>query len=237
VSSDVGADVRDQVVDACRILAVGGHEHLFLGHVSARASGQDRFWVKSTGLGLGEVGHEDLVLVDLDGRRREGEGPLHGELPIHTEIHRRRAEVTCVVHTHPFHVAAFSASNAEFAMVSQESTWFTEGIARFESALRIETIELGQRLAETLGDRSAAILRNHGLVVAASSVERAVVLAIALEQSLRVQVAAALFGDVVAIPESEAARIRASLDPPDGSRVRATYRYLRRRAGRSEPTG
>ena len=49
-------DVRQLLVDACRILAANGQEHFAFGHVSARdAPGADRFWFKGRGRGLGDL--------------------------------------------------------------------------------------------------------------------------------------------------------------------------------------
>jgi L-ribulose-5-phosphate 4-epimerase len=103
VSASPSLELRELVASACRILHNEGHEHFYLGHVSAREPGSNLVCVKPAGIGLGEVASaDDVVVMDLDGRKIEGARPLHHEMPIHTEIYRRRPDVNCVVHTHPF---------------------------------------------------------------------------------------------------------------------------------------
>lgn len=224
--------LRDLVAAACRILFNEGHEHLYLGHVSARAEpGSDRFWVKPTGMGLGEVTADDLVLVGLDGTRLAGDRPLHHELPIHAEIYRRRPEVTAVVHTHPPFASALAASSATLRIVSQDSVPFAGGVGSYDSAELVVTSEQGRRLAEALGDGHAVLLRNHGIAVADASVEGAVCLAVGLERSVRIQLAATMLGSVVEIGPDELATMTDYFAGSYANRTAITFEYLRRRAG------
>jgi L-fuculose-phosphate aldolase len=222
-------DRRDRLVVACRILEAGGHEHFFLGHVSVRAAeGSDGFWVKPSGLGLGEVGPDDLLRLDLDGVRVSGGGPIHQEMPLHAEIYRRRPDVGAIVHTHPAYASALAASDSPFRIVSQDSLPFLGGIARYDHAHLISTQDRGQAVAVTLGDRGLVLLRNHGIAAVGASLEQAVYLAVAFERSVRTQAIAASLGAVVEIPADEAAALVAELDAgPD--RSRAIFEYLGRR--------
>lgn len=204
-----------------------------LGHVSARASDPDTYWVKPGPIGLAEVSRETLVRVDLDGHRLEGDGPLHGELPIHAEIYRRRPDVGCVVHTHPLVVAAFSASDASFKLVGQDSVPFLDGVPAYDSPLLVVTPDRGRAVADSLGEKAAVIMRNHGLTVAAASIERAVVLAVMLERSLRIQVAAAALGTVLPMSADEARTMADEFESYAPGRIMATWAYLGRRAGGS----
>ena len=223
---------RDLIAAACRILFHEGQEHLYLGHVSARPeAGADRFWIKPTGMGLGEVTADDLVLVDLDGNRLAGEQPLHHELPIHAEIYRRRPDVMAVVHTHPLHASALAASNGTVRMVSQDSVPFAAGVGWYDSAELVVTPGQGAAMAEALGDRALVVLRNHGFAAADGSVEGAVVLAVGFERSLRVQLLAAQLGEVVEIRPDELASMVDYFARSYGNRTRITFEYLRRRAG------
>jgi len=224
-SGDDGATAR--LAEACRILALEGQEHFFLGHASIRAEDRSAAWVKPSGIGLAEMRPADAVLVSLDGVRLGGSTrPLHGELPIHLAIYRRRPDVGAIVHTHPQHVAAFAASDARFEMVSQDSLVALAGIARYEDAELVDTGARGDALAAALGTLSIAILRNHGLVVAGPSIEETVVTAVSVERSLACQLAATRFGAVRPIPDEAASRMAASFGP---ARTAAIYGWLARR--------
>jgi ribulose-5-phosphate 4-epimerase/fuculose-1-phosphate aldolase len=67
----------------------------------------------------------------------------------------------------------------------------------------------GPKLLGLLGDRRVAILRNHGALVAAESVEDATSLALALEICARIQVEAAMVGGTPIPYQEELVRGRA----------------------------
>jgi L-fuculose-phosphate aldolase len=92
--------LREQVAWACRILARQGHADFTLGHVSARKS-DGTILMKRNGLGLDEITPADILTIDLDGRLVAGQGKVHLEYVIHTEVYKARPDVGSVVHTHP----------------------------------------------------------------------------------------------------------------------------------------
>jgi L-fuculose-phosphate aldolase len=227
----MATDVRQRVAEACRILAANRQEHFYLGHVSGReAPGSERYWVKPTGIGLGEVVPEDLVLVNLSGQRISGTRALHHELPIHTEIYRRRPDVNCVVHTHPFHAAAFASASAGFRMVSQDSVLFADGVGFYDSAVLVVTTDQGRRVAEALGPLKVVLMRNHGIAAAADTVEGATFFAVSFDRSLQLQATAASFGPISEISRDEVAAMNDYFDASYGGRVEATFEYLLRQA-------
>lgn len=225
-------DLRERLALACRVLHHEGHEHFYLGHLSARASDDGLVWVKPGGLGLEEIGADDLALMDLDGRLVEGAHRLHNEMPIHTEIYKRRPDVQAVVHTHPFFAAALAASDARVEMVSQDSIFFARGVGYYPSAELVTTAEQGQRLAEELADRRAVLMRNHGIAVAGESIEHAAVLAVSLERSCRLQLAAMQLGTLAPIPPEQVERMHRGFEQSHSGRNQALWSYLVRKLER-----
>jgi L-fuculose-phosphate aldolase len=224
-------DPRERLAAACRILQHEGHEHFYLGHASAReAPGSDRFWVKPTGMGLEEVEPDDLVLLDLDGRRISGTRPLHHEMPIHAEIYRARPDVNAVVHTHPFYAAAFAAAAADFLFVSEDSVVFADGFGRYDSAQLVVSSEQGRALAVALGRHGLVLLRNHGIAAVGGTIDSSVFLALSFDRSLRLQMAAAALGPVRQIDAEEVVAMQAYFEASYAGRVEVTFDYLRRRA-------
>lgn len=223
--------LRQMVSQACKVLYASGQEHFYLGHVSARDNGADRIWVKPSGLGLGEIEPGDVVACDLDNNKLTEGRPLHHEMPIHTEIYRRRPDVTCVVHTHPFHAAAYASAHADFKMVSQDSVLFANGVGYYDSAPLVVTPKQGRRLADSLGDANVVVLKNHGITAADSTVEGAVFLALSFDRSLRMQHAAAQFGEIRPISDDEVREMNDYFASSYGGRVETTWNYLLRQAG------
>lgn len=160
------SELREQVAWACRILALHGHSDLTLGHVSARRPVGDSYYLKSKGLGLEEVTPEDVVGLDLNGGRIWGQGEVHLEAPLHTEVYRARPDVGAVVHTHPPMTTALGATTAGLEFLNHDGVLFPDGVGTFEETPELITMPLqGEAVAKALGMRRAVLLRNHGVLV------------------------------------------------------------------------
>jgi L-fuculose-phosphate aldolase len=182
-------ELRQKLAYACRILAANGQNDAVYGHVTHRLPGEQTCWMKPAGIGLDEMTPDAAICIDLDGNVLAGDLPRHLEYPIHTEIFRARPDATCVIHTHPPFSIAFAATRLPLRAVSHEGSLFTPpDVPRFtRTANLITTRELGEAVAATLGASMACYLVNHGIVVAAASIERAVVAALCLERASYLQ--------------------------------------------------
>jgi L-ribulose-5-phosphate 4-epimerase len=225
-------ELRRQVSVGCRILAGEGHDDFVWGHVSARDPEGRGAWMKASGLGLEEVGEEDVILVDAGGELIEGGGGLHIEYPIHTEILAARSDVGAVAHTHAEHAVALAAAGERLRPVSHAATLFVPPeVPRFTlTADLIETPELGRAVADSLGGRDAIFLVNHGIVTTGRDVVDAVVRAVLLERACAVQLKVRAHGGRPTwSPDDEALRKRESVYPEPARRQ--VWDHLARRHG------
>jgi L-fuculose-phosphate aldolase len=189
---------------ACRQLAAEGHEDGNWGHLAARDPDGAGFWLKRSGIGLGEVeSPEDFVLLDFDGEQLAGGGRRHMEWPIHAEIMRARPEVAATAHTHALPFALFSATDVELQQLLHESSAFaTGGVARFRlTSDLILTPELGHALAVELGGARAVLMASHGAAVTGRTVADLAVNVICLTKAIEAQRAMAATGWTVIEPE------------------------------------
>jgi L-fuculose-phosphate aldolase len=228
------AALKSDLVLACRILADNGHADSIFGHVSARLPGWDRLWMKGAGVGLDEVTEADLVLIDFAGARQSGTRGVHEEYPIHAEIMRARPDVLCVVHTHPPFGIVFASRGLELRPVSHEGSFFwPPGVPTFSAfSDLVRTTEQGTAVASTLGDAKALFLRNHGIALAESSVDRATFATLMLERACELQLMAQPVRDAPFFhtPEDEARRKqRIWSDHPE--RSRGIFDYYARKLG------
>jgi L-fuculose-phosphate aldolase len=175
----------------CRILHMEGHADMTLGHLSLRDPAGRGVWLKRSGIGLGEVqGVEDFVLIDFSGQRLAGEGRLHKEWPVHTEILQQRPDVTVIGHSHPFHATAFSAMDVALSAVTNEAVYLGGAPGRFSVTTGlIDTPALGASLARDLGGASTVLMRNHGITFVGPSIAIATMMGVFLERACRSQLA------------------------------------------------
>src|SRR3954467_240733 len=150
----VDTSLREQVAWACRILALGGHGDYTLGHVSARSADGRQILMKPNGLGLEEVCPGDVLVLDLDGTRLAGDGPVHLEYVLHTEIYKARPDVQSVVHSHPPYATALGATDAKLELLNHDAVLFHEGLAYFDdTAELIVRPDQGAAVAAALGEK------------------------------------------------------------------------------------
>jgi len=214
------------IVTACRVLEAAGQADMVWGHVSIRDPKGRGVWLKGSNLGFDEVDEDTVILLDWDGETLEGGAGRHVEYPIHLEIMARRPDVNSVVHTHPLYSIAFAATGRPLKALSHEGSHFVPpDISRFDkTGDLVRTPELGQALADTLGDRLAVLMPHHGITTAGRDVGEAVAAATHLERACQI---ALLAGEhAIASPDDEALQKRERSLPAsvDGVGVPRTQR-------------
>jgi len=205
----VSAELRRQVAMACRVIALEGYVDLTLGHVSAREPGSRTIWIKRKGPALDEVEPEDVIALDLDDPDALQSPEFHLESVMHTEIYRVRPDADSVVHGHPIYGTALGSTDAELLMLTHDAVLFVDGVGDFDDGPDLVTDAVrGARVAAALGQRRAALLRNHGVVIAGEDVRWAVLTAVTLERAIRFQVLAANLGSPRIINHEDAQELR-----------------------------
>jgi L-fuculose-phosphate aldolase len=198
--------LREKLADAGRVLAMEGHGDYVAGHITVRLpDGSGRFLMKPAGIGLEEMRPDNIITVDADGKKVDGTMPRHNEVYIHSEVLRARPDVQCVIHSHPVHAVAFSSLGRPLLPVGNDAVNFAGGRLPIfdETTDLIIDPERGRAVARCLGERSALILRNHGIVAAAASIEETVWTAIKLEKACRVQLLAESAGGPKLVADGE----------------------------------
>lgn len=226
---NVSTDCRSDVATGCRVLAAHGHGDLIWGHVSARDSDGAGTWMKRRSIGFEETRLEDVILIDGFGRVLAGDGEVHGEFPIHTQVLRAHPEVNAVVHTHAPNAVAFDALGVPLLPISHDAPLFVPpDIARFnQTADLIQTLDLGDDVADAIAGRNALLLRNHGIVTVGKDVAEAVLAAVFLERACQQQLLAMSAGTIQRWScDEESASKRTNLFSP--TQMNQTWNYMRR---------
>lgn len=116
---------------------------------------------------------DDLVVVDLDGNVVEGTRSPTTEKDLHLSVLRRYPELGAVIHTHAVYATMFALAHEAIPAVIEEVVVYLGGEVPCCEYKGTGTLELGEEVASKLGDRSAALLANHGLVTCGPSPEKA----------------------------------------------------------------
>ncbi|MCH7670320.1 MAG: class II aldolase/adducin family protein [Acidobacteria bacterium] len=202
------ASAAEQVALGCRIIAGFGHEDLTLGHVSVRSTTEGHVYIKRKGIALGEVTPDDVIEIDLNDNDCLATPGMHLEAAIHVEVYRSRPDVGAVIHSHPLYATALGATSTDVVFLeflTHDSVLFKDGIGIYsDSAELVTTTEQGKKVADALGGRRAALLKNHGVVVAGEDIRWAVMAAITLERAIHLQILARRLGSLDPLSQEDA---------------------------------
>jgi len=189
--------LKFRLAQAFRIFAQLGFDEGVAGHITVRDNIRpDCFWVNPFGLHFSIIQPSDLILVEHSGQISRPESGPHKMLnqaafAIHSAIHASRPDVLCAAHSHSMNGRAFSAFGVELDMITQDSCKFYKDHAvhkQFKGVVLED--EEGRNIAQALGSRKAAILQNHGLLIATGSIEATVFYFSSLDNSCKVQLLA-----------------------------------------------
>ncbi|KAJ6452030.1 arad-like aldolase/epimerase [Mycena vitilis] len=192
--------LKFRLAQALRIFGNRGYDEGVAGHITVRDPIRpDCFWVNPFGLHFKLIQPSDLLLVDHKGAILEESGQKDGPFRllntaafmIHSAIHTARPDVLCAAHSHSTYGKAFSALGKTLDPISQDACAFYQDHALYTQYNGIVLDEAeGLAITEALGTRKAAILQNHGLLVATSTIEATLHFYIALERACQVQLLA-----------------------------------------------
>jgi L-fuculose-phosphate aldolase len=132
---------------------------------------------------------------------------LHLETVLHIGVYAARPDVGAVVHGHPPHATALSATAAELSLLTHDAVLFADGLPRFDDPDLIVDEEQGDRAAAALGAHRALLLNNHGVLVVGKDVPWAVLAAVTLERAAYLQGIASALGELRSIDEEVAIRL------------------------------
>lgn len=193
---------------ACyRLAARFGFDEIVWNHISARVPGSQRFLINRFGLRFDEISASNLITLAQDGSVVDGpeEVNVTGYV-IHRGIYVAREDVNCVMHSHSAGGLAVSALECGLLPVMQGAFMFYERIAYHDYEGLSEDAEESARLAASLGEHKAMVLRNHGLLTVGETAAEAFVQMFYLEQACRAQIDALSTGAKLHLPSEEVCR-------------------------------
>ncbi|HEX7399841.1 MAG TPA: class II aldolase/adducin family protein [Candidatus Limnocylindrales bacterium] len=150
----------------------------------------------------------DVVIVRLDGRVVDGALKPTSELPLHTLTYARRPDVGGIVHTHSAAAMAAAAMSIAIPPILHGLIAACGGGIVTAPYARGGTAEVAELTADSLRDRSACLLRNHGVLAIGPTVDHAYNAASVVEGVADAYLRALAFGPVPEIAPDEVDRIR-----------------------------
>jgi L-fuculose-phosphate aldolase len=176
--------LRARIVEAMRAMITHGLNRGTTGNVSARCG--EGMLVTPTGVVPEKLTAESIVYLDAEGQTRAGALKPSSEWQMHARILARRSDVNGIVHCHSRYATILACAGK-----SIPSLHYMVGVSgKPEIPLApyatFGSTELADHVADALAGGYACLMANHGLIVAAPSLERALFIAEEVEEQAAV---------------------------------------------------
>ena len=173
--------LREEVALGNRLLHHWGLA-TYLGHVSARIPGADRFIIKGKPqISMDRLQPADLMVMDFDGNVVEASDDYPNPVSswaMHAEIYRARPDVNSVAHTHQKWCTILGIAGKDVLPLQHANSaviavrpWpvYDETYGNITDKYQPKVV------ARTLADFPAVHLRNHGMIFVGGNVEKAII--------------------------------------------------------------
>lgn len=194
--SDAEWQTRVDLAACYRLFDLYGMSDLTANHISARVPGEDAYLINPYGMLYEEITASSLIKMDENGKvlfcpdfGSLNYGVNRAGYVIHSAIHAARPDVGCVAHTHTPAGMAVSSLECGILPLTQTAMRFADVRYHDFEGVVLDEAEKAS-LQRDLGDGSYLILRNHGLLVATTTVPEAFNAMQRFEQVCRAQLLA-----------------------------------------------
>ena len=199
---------RDEIVRVCRRLYERGLVAGPDGNVSIRQA-DGSILVTPSGLSKVDVTPDDLVVVTLDGRVREGRHAPSSELRMHLRIYQRRPDVGAVVHAHPPTATGFAVAGEALMAPVLPEVILQLGEVPLVPYATPGSEELADAFEPFLANHDGFLMANHGATTVAPTLAEAHQRMESLEHAARILYAARAIGGVHELSAADVQSLRA----------------------------
>jgi L-fuculose-phosphate aldolase len=198
---------KQGVVDTARQMSEKGLVVGTSGNVSLRfkdSEGRDVVAITPSGLSYDIMKPDDIVIVDLEGQRVEGDLAPSIETMLHTGIYKMRKKVNAVIHTHPVYSSVIAVAGLEIPPILDDQVTQIGGEIKVAQYALSGSPEMTTNVLAALGPRNAALLANHGAIALGRNMQDAFVVCQLLEKTAKIYLLALGLGKPNLLPADAA---------------------------------
>ena len=198
--SDAEWHARQELAACYRIYDHLGWSESIYNHISLRVPGEDgAFLINPFGLLYSEVTASNLVKIDIDGNKLgASEYPVNqAGFTQHAYFHRHLPWAHAISHVHTTETMAVCSLEQGLMPINFYACNFANQLAYHDFEGVTVRAEEGKRLLANLGSQRILMLRNHGPVVLAPTLQQMFVMQWSLQRACEIQIATLAMGQPV----------------------------------------
>src|SRR5438128_414078 len=154
---------RKDIVEIGRRVYRLGFVAAYDGNISVRLP-DGNVLATPTAISKGYMSEEDLVVVDAEGNKLEGERKASSEIAMHLLIYKLRPDIHAVVHAHPPCATGYAAAGIPLNKALISEVVLALGCVPLAEYGTPGTPELSNRLRPFVKNFDALLMANHGVV-------------------------------------------------------------------------
>lgn len=162
------------------------------GNASVRV--REELVITPSGLDYRKLNFIDMVVLDLHGNKKEGRWKPSSESPLHCLIYRNRKDVNAIMHTHSLHATSFAVARKEIKPVVEDFAQAVGSRIEVTDYALPGTDALAMNCVQALGDNSAVLLSNHGVVAVGNTLEEVLLMCKIIEKTAQISIYASMLG-------------------------------------------
>jgi ribulose-5-phosphate 4-epimerase/fuculose-1-phosphate aldolase len=212
-------DARKTVLDTAREMCAKGLVVGNSGNISLRLppDGQTGLMaITPTSRHYDTLDYDDIPIVDFNSQNVEGKLKPSVETPLHIAIYQARKNVNAVIHTHSVFASAVAVSGLEIPPILLDQVLFLGGEIKASGGALVTSPEQIKGFIRALGDRSAALIPNHGAVGTGKTMRDAFNACELIEKTSRIYLLALGAGKVNLLPQDVIKLEKAAYDKLQG---------------------
>jgi L-fuculose-phosphate aldolase len=190
----------EDVLDAAKGMLERGLVSGTAGNVSGRID-ESRVCLTPSSVAYETMTLDDLVITDLEGNVLEGSRGPTSEKALHLACFRRYPEIGGVIHCHAAYATMFALVHEPIPAIIEEVVVYLGGDVPICDYKPTGSDALGEEVASRLGDRSAALVANHGIVTMGDTPDKALHNAELTERTAMIVWGARALGTPVPLPD------------------------------------
>src|SRR3954453_5459287 len=195
-----GDTPQEHVFHACKKMLRVGLTGGTSGNISVKTD-DSRIAISPSSVDYEDMELEDIVVINLEGEKQDGEHNPSSEWQLHTECYKLYPEIASVVHTHPLYASMFAVTRQPIPAGFDEFVVFTEGEVPGSEFAMSGSRDPAVHVALQLKGVSTALIANHGMTSIASSADKALHHSWVVERNAQIVWGAKLLGDIKPGPQ------------------------------------
>ena len=195
-------ELRQEVYESLLELPKNRLVTMHSGTVSGRDPESGLIVIKPTGFRYDKLTPADLIVMDVEGKCLEGNLKPSSDTGTHLYIYKHRSDIHGIVHTHSPYASIFAVLGKSIPPV-MTSAALLGGEIPLGGYAAVGGEDIGSEIIAKIGSCSAIVMQNHGVYTFATTVWKATVNAVEVEDLAKIAHYAMLHGNPIVLSEQQ----------------------------------